>query len=157
MRGINKVILVGTLGQDPDIRMTPSGTQVVNVSIATSDNWNDGSGNSQERTEWHRVVFFGKLAEVAAQYLKKGSKVYVEGRLQTNKWQDKDGNNRSTTEIVVSGFNGVMQMLDSKNSGQSSGDNYNQNYNQNQPMQQPKTQAPNFNNVDEIDDDDIPF
>ena len=107
-RGVNKVILIGNLGKDPESRSTQAGKQVVNVTIATSDNWRDkASGEMQERTEWHRVVFFGKLAEIAAQYLRKGSQVYVEGRLQTRKWQDKNGQDRYTTEIIAE----TMQML----------------------------------------------
>lgn len=110
-RGINKVILVGNLGQDPEVRYMPSGGAVTNVSIATSDSWKDkNTGEPQERTEWHRVVFFNRLGEVAGQYLRKGSKVYVEGRLQTRKWQDQNGQDRYTTEIVASD----MQMLDSR-------------------------------------------
>ena len=110
-RGVNKVILVGNLGQDPETRYLPSGGAVTNVTIATSESWKDNnSGQMQERTEWHRVVFFNKLAEIAGEYLKKGSKIYIEGALRTRKWQDKDGNDRYTTEIVA----GEMQMLDSK-------------------------------------------
>ena len=100
-RGINKVILIGNLGQDPEVRFTPSGTAVANLNLATSDTWNDRqTGQRQERTEWHRVVLFNKLAEVAQQYVKKGSKVYIEGRLQTRKWQDQNGQDRYSTEIV---------------------------------------------------------
>ena len=107
-RGINKVILVGNLGKDPEIRYSASGAAIANITIATSDNWKDKqTGEKQERTEWHRVVFFNRLAEVVGEYLKKGSQVYVEGRLQTRKWQDKDGQDRYTTEIVAS----EMQML----------------------------------------------
>ena len=107
-RGINKVILVGNLGADPETRYMPSGSAVTNVRIATTDSWKDRqSGEQQERTEWHRVVFFGRLAEIAAEYLRKGSQVYVEGRLQTRKWQGNDGQDRFTTEIVAND----MQML----------------------------------------------
>jgi single-strand DNA-binding protein len=110
-RGVNKVILVGNLGRDPEVRYSPSGQAVANVTIATSESWKDkNSGEKQERTEWHRIVFFGRLAEIAGEYLKKGAQVYVEGRLQTRKWQDKDGNDRYTTEIVASD----MQMLGSR-------------------------------------------
>lgn len=117
MRGVNNVILVGHLGRDPESKSTPSGSSVANISVATSEAWRDKtSGELQERTEWHRVVFFGKLAEVVVQYLRKGSKVYVEGRLQTRKWQDQNGQDRYTTEIVA----GAMQMLDSKGQGQQS-------------------------------------
>jgi single-strand DNA-binding protein len=114
---INKVILIGNLGADPEPRYMPSGNAVVNVSVATSESWKDrNTGEAQERTEWHRVVFFGKIAEVVGQYLKKGSKVYVEGRLQTRKWQGQDGQDRYTTEVVVD-QRGVMQMLDSRSGG----------------------------------------
>lgn len=110
-RGVNKVILVGNLGQDPDTRYLPSGGAVTNITIATSESWKDKNGGQmQERTEWHRVVFFNKLAEIAGEYLKKGAKVYVEGALRTRKWQDQNGNDRYTTEIVAS----EMQMLDSR-------------------------------------------
>ena len=121
-RGINKVILVGNVGQDPEVRYLPNGGAVANVSIATSESWMDkNSGQRQDRTEWHRVVFFGKLADVVSQYVKKGSKLYVEGKLQTRKWQDQSGQDRYTTEIVVDGFNGVMQMLDSRDGGMGGG------------------------------------
>ena len=107
-RGINKVILVGNLGQDPETRAMPSGKAVTNVRIATTDSWRDKqSGEQKEQTEWHNVVFFDRLAEIAAEYLRKGSQVYVEGRLRTRKWQDKSGNDRYTTEIVAN----EMQML----------------------------------------------
>mgnify|MGYP001452006217 CR=1 FL=1 len=110
-RGINKVILIGNLGQDPEVRFTPSGTAVANLNLATSDTWMDRqSGQRQERTEWHRVVLFNKTAEIAQQYLKKGSKVYIEGRLQTRKWQDQNGQDRYSTEIVAND----IQMLDSR-------------------------------------------
>ena len=113
-RGINKVILVGNLGQDPETRYMPSGSPVTNINVATSDQWKDKqTGQPQERTEWHRVVFFNKLAEIAGQYLKKGSKVYIEGSLRTRKWQGQDGQDRYTTEIVAN----EMQMLDSRGGG----------------------------------------
>lgn len=109
-RGVNKVILIGNLGNDPDIRYTASGAAVANVSLATAETWRDKeSGEQQERTEWHRVVFFGRLAEIVGEYLKKGSQIYVEGRIQTRKWQDKEGNDRYTTEVVAND----MQMLGS--------------------------------------------
>jgi len=114
-RGVNKVILVGNVGGDPETRYLPNGNAVTNISIATSDSWNDKqTGQRQERTEWHRVVFFGKLAEIAGEYLRKGSQVYVEGRLQTRKWQGQDGQDRYTTEIVVD-IGGQMQMLGGRN------------------------------------------
>jgi single-strand DNA-binding protein len=107
-RGINKVILVGNLGQDPESRHMPSGGAVTNISIATSEQWKDKkSGAQQERTEWHKIAFFGRLAEIAAEYLRKGSQVYVEGKLRTRKWQDRDGNDRWTTEVIAD----EMQML----------------------------------------------
>ena len=119
-RGVNKVILIGNLGQDPEVRYMPNGNAVANVTLATSESWKDkSSGETQERTEWHRVVFFRRLAEIAGEYLKKGSKVYVEGRLQTRKWQDQNGQDRYTTEIVAD----QMQMLDSRGGGSASFDN----------------------------------
>lgn len=119
-RGVNKVILIGNLGNEPDVRYTQAGEAMATISIATSESWRDkNTGETQERTEWHRVVFFGKLAEIVKQYLHKGSKVYVEGQLRTRKWQDKDGQDRYTTEIFV-GMNGTMQMLDSRPGGGSS-------------------------------------
>jgi len=119
-KGVNKVILVGNLGKDPETRFLPSGGAVANITIATSESWKDkNTGQQQERTEWHRVVFFNRLAEIAAEYLKKGSKVYIEGSLRTNKWQNQAGEDRYTTEIVAT----EMQMLDSRgsNDGQSQG------------------------------------
>jgi len=110
MASVNKVILVGNLGRDPETRYMPEGGAITNISIATTDKWKDKNGEMQEKTEWHRVAFFGKLAEIAGEYLKKGSQVYVEGRLQTRKWQDKDGQDKYTTEIVAN----VMQMLGSR-------------------------------------------
>nr|WP_310615671.1 single-stranded DNA-binding protein [Pantoea cypripedii] len=113
-RGINKVILVGYLGQDPEIRYTPNGNAVANLSLATSESWRDKqSGEQKETTEWHRVVIFGKLAEVAGEYLRKGSQVYIEGQLRTRKWQDQQGQDRYSTEVVVS-VNGTMQILGSR-------------------------------------------
>ena len=107
-RGVNKVILVGNLGADPETRAMPSGMTVANIRIATSESWKDkASGEQQERTEWHHVALFGRLGEIAGEYLRKGSQVYIEGRLRTRKWQDKEGNDRYTTEIVAS----EMQML----------------------------------------------
>ncbi len=110
-RGINKVILVGNCGQDPEVKYMPSGGAVTNITVATSESWKDkNTGQQQERTEWHRIVFFNKLAEIAGEYLRKGSKVYVEGSLRTRKWQDQSGQDKYTTEIAGS----EMQMLDSK-------------------------------------------
>ncbi|CAJ1883678.1 single-stranded DNA-binding protein [Aeromonas salmonicida] len=117
-RGINKVILIGNLGQDPEVRYMPSGGAVTNITLATSETWRDKqTGEQKERTEWHRVVFMGKLAEVAGEYLKKGSQVYVEGKLQTRKWQDQGGQERYTTEVLVDSFSGVMQMLGGRPQG----------------------------------------
>jgi single-strand DNA-binding protein len=110
MASVNKVILIGNLGRDPETRYMPDGGAITNISIATTENWKDKNGDKQEKTEWHRVAFFGKLAEIAGEYLKKGSQVYVEGRLQTRKWQDKDGQDKYTTEIVAN----AMQMLGSR-------------------------------------------
>ena len=113
-RGVNKAIILGTLGQDPDVRYTANGAAVANVSVATNETWRDkATGENQERTEWHRVVLFGKLAEIAQQYLKKGSQVYFEGRIQTRKWQDQSGQDRYSTEIVAN----EMQMLGGRSQG----------------------------------------
>ncbi|RJX70673.1 single-stranded DNA-binding protein [Vibrio sinensis] len=117
-RGVNKVILLGNLGADPEVRYMPSGGAVANITVATSETWRDKStGEQREKTEWHRVALFGKLAEVAGEYLRKGSQVYIEGQLQTRKWQNQQGQDQYTTEIVVQGFNGVMQMLGSRQGG----------------------------------------
>ena len=107
MASVNKVILVGNLGRDPETRYLPDGGAITNISIATTDVWKDKAGDKQEKTEWHRIAFFGRLAEIAGEYLKKGSQVYVEGRLQTRKWQDKEGQDKYTTEIIAD----RMQML----------------------------------------------
>lgn len=121
MAGINKVILVGNLGAKPEVKYASNGNAISNLSVATSESWTDKStGQKQERTEWHRVSLFGKIAEIAGQYLDKGSKVYVEGKLQTRKWQDQNGQDRYTTEVVVSGFNGTLQMLDRRDDSSSS-------------------------------------
>ena len=113
MASVNKVILIGNLGADPETRYLPSGDAVANIRIATSEKWKDKSGEQQEHTEWHRIAFFGKLAEIAGEYLKKGSQVYVEGRLQTRKWQDKEGQDKYSTEIVAD----RMQMLGGRGGG----------------------------------------
>ena len=118
MAGVNKVIILGNLGKDPEVRFMPNGGGVANLTIATSETWKDKqTGEAKEKTEWHRVAMFGKLAEIAGEYLKKGSKVYIEGALQTRKWQNQQGQDQYTTEIVVQGFNGTMQMLDGKQQG----------------------------------------
>jgi len=161
-RGVNKVIIVGNCGQDPETRFMPSGGAVTNLSIATSESWKDKtSGEPQERTEWHRVVFFNRLAEIAGEYVKKGSKLYVEGSLRTRKWQGQDGQDRYTTEIVAS----EIQMLDSRggqggydapqgssgqNSAPKSSDQAPQQAPQQTSQQAPQQQAGPF-------DDDIPF
>ncbi len=114
---LNKVILVGNLGRDPEVRSMQSGDKVANLNIATSERWRDRDGNQQEKTEWHRVVIFGKVADVAERFLRKGSKVLIEGKLQTRKWQDQSGQDKYTTEVVVSGFGGNMTMLDGREGG----------------------------------------
>lgn len=161
-RGVNKVILVGNLGADPETRYMPSGGAVTNINVATSDAWKDKqTGQPQERTEWHRVVFFNRLAEIAGEYLKKGSKVYVEGSLRTRKWQGQDGQDRYTTEIVAN----EMQMLDSRSGGQQSGGSYQQDEHSQgggpAQQQQPaasgrETSAPPPGDFGDFDDD-IPF
>ena len=153
-RGINKVILVGNLGNDPEVRYMPNGNAVANISLATSDSWKDKtSGEQQEKTEWHRVVFFNRLAEIVEQYVKKGSKLYVEGRLQTRSWEQ-EGVKRYSTEIVAS----EMQMLDGRAGPQETNDNaFGQSQRPPEPSQsegQSKAAQPaNFDNFD----DDIPF
>lgn len=145
-RGVNKVILVGNLGQDPEIKAMPSGGSVANISIATSEHWTDKqTGQKQERTEWHRVVFFNRLADVVAQYLRKGSKVYIEGSIRTRKWQDQGGQDRYTTEIVASN----MQMLDSAGGQQQQQAQHGQ--------QTPQQQAPQTPAGSLDFDDDVPF
>tara|TARA_B110000444_G_C18740502_1_gene547770 strand:- start:399 stop:905 length:507 start_codon:yes stop_codon:yes gene_type:complete len=166
-RGINKVILVGNLGNDPETRYMPSGGAVTNITIATSETWKDKqTGQPQERTEWHRIVFFNRLAEIAGEYLKKGSKVYVEGALRTRKWQDQSGQDKYTTEIVCS----EMQMLDSRGGGQQQGSGgekqqgsggYDQSYSQQSASKasqapKPAAPAPAPGGFDDFDDD-IPF
>ena len=136
-RGVNKVILIGNLGQDPETRYTPNGNAVVNLNLATDESYKDRqTGQMVPKTEWHRIVMFGKIAEVAGQYLRKGSKVYIEGKLQTRKWQGQDGQDRYTTEVVVD-INGQMQMLDSRGAGESG------NMNQGAPAGRPQQAAPN--------------
>ncbi|MEM6987287.1 MAG: single-stranded DNA-binding protein [Pseudomonadota bacterium] len=154
-RGINKVILVGNLGADPEVRYMPSGGAVCNVSLATADSWTDKqSGQRQERTEWHRVVFFNRLAEIAGEYLRKGSQVYVEGRLQTRKWE-KDGIERYSTEIVAN----EMQMLGGRGGDAPGGGYAPPPQGQARPPQQNRESAPqSAQPVPEVDfDDDIPF
>ena len=161
-RGINKVILVGNLGQDPDVKYMPNGNCVTNITLATSNTWKDKTtGQPQERTEWHRVVIFNKLGEIAGEYLRKGSKVYIEGSLRTRKWQDKDGQDRYTTEIVASD----MQMLDSQGSNDGGraaaqaaayGQTGDQSNNGQTPVKENRNQqAATPDNLDF--DDDVPF
>jgi len=180
-RGVNKVILVGNLGQDPEVRYMPNGNAVANITVATSESWKDQQGQMQERTEWHRVVLFRRLAEIAGEYLRKGSKVYLEGKLQTRKWQDQGGQDRYTTEIVAN----EMQMLDSRGAGQGQGQPMGQSAQPQQggwnqqpapqqgygqpaaasqqsapkpaPQQQPPQQQPSYNEPPLDFDDDIPF
>ncbi len=158
-RGVNKVILVGNLGQDPETRYLPSGGAVTNISIATSEAWKDKqTGEPQERTEWHRVALFNRLAEIAGEYLRKGSKVYIEGSLRTRKWQDQNGQDRYTTEIIAN----ELQMLDSRGQGDSNFSppprNNNQNVGQNNSNYGNANQnaAPQEAAMDSFDDD-IPF
>ena len=185
-RGVNKVILVGNLGNDPEVRYMPQGGAVANLSVATSESWKDkNTGEMKEQTEWHRVVIYQRLAEIAGEYLRKGSKVYLEGKLKTRKWTDKDNIERYTTEIVAS----EMQMLDGRNEGQGMGGGYQgqqqapaqsrapqqsnfqqqapaggyqqnpqNNYQQSQPAQRPQNQQQRPPMEPPIDfDDDIPF
>ncbi|QXO17121.1 MULTISPECIES: single-stranded DNA-binding protein [Vibrio] len=178
-RGVNKVILVGNLGGDPEVRYMPSGGAVANITVATSETWRDkATGEQREKTEWHRVALFGKLAEVAGEYLRKGSQVYIEGQLQTRKWQDQSGQDRYTTEIVVQGYNGIMQMLGGRQQGgmPQQGGGMNQSSQQQggwgqpqqpamqqrqpqQPQQQqaPQQSQPQYNEPPMDFDDDIPF
>ncbi|ROZ80197.1 single-stranded DNA-binding protein [Pseudomonas neustonica] len=161
-RGVNKVILIGNVGGDPEVRYMPNGNAVANVTLATSDSWKDKqTGQQQERTEWHRVVFFGRIAEVVGEYARKGSKLYIEGRLQTREWE-KDGVKRYTTEVVVD-IGGQMQLLDGRPSGgeQNAAPRQQQPSRpapQQQPAAQPQQQAPQQPAPDyDSFDDDIPF
>ena len=149
MASVNKVILIGNLGRDPEIRYMPSGDPMANISLATTENWKDKNGEKQEKTEWHRVVMFGKVAEIAGEYLKKGSQAYFEGRVQTRKWTDKEGQDRYTTEIVAD----RMQMLGSRSGGST------------RPMPEDESAAPAGKPVAAVQqgggfddmEDDIPF
>jgi len=143
MAGVNKVIILGNLGKDPEVKFLPNGGGVANLTVATSEKWKDKqTGEDKEKTEWHRVVMFGKLAEIAGEYLKKGSKVYIEGALQTRKWTNKEGQDQYTTEIVVQGFNGTMQMLDGRPQGQQQAAPQQQGgYSQQAPQQQATQQG----------------
>lgn len=159
-RGVNKVTLIGNLGSDPEVRATSNGSRVATISVATTDSWTDkASGQRQERTEWHRVVFFSRLAEIVEQYLSKGSQVYIEGRLQTRKWQDQNGQDRYTTEIVAND----MQMLGGRGGGgdQMSGGNFRQTAPMDAPSQAPapaqKSPVAAASGPEINFDDDIPF
>jgi single-strand DNA-binding protein len=149
MASVNKVILMGNLGRDPEVRYMPNGDAVCNFSIATTDSWKDKAGAKQERTEWHNIVMYRKLAEIAGEYLKKGSSVYIEGRLQTRKWQTKEGNDRYTTEIVSD----QMQMLGKKPDGETPS------HQSNEPAYDKEAYKPENNKSNNFDDfeDDIPF
>ena len=149
MASVNKVILIGGLGKDPELRFMPNGEAVCNFSIATSENWKDKDGNKQERTEWHNIVMYRKLAEIAGEYLKKGSPVYIEGRLQTRKWQTKEGQDRYTTEIIGDS----MQMLGSKTQNNDAGDSNTQAKQNNAP----KAQETQNNDAFDGMEDDVPF
>ena len=159
---LNKVMLIGNLGADPDIRSMQNGGRVCNLSIATSETWKDkNTGERREKTEWHRVTIFNEgLVSVCENYLRKGSKVFIEGSLETRKWQDQNGQDRYSTEIVLKAFNGTLTMLDGRNDNQSSGGGYNNNNNQYQSqqasgggMQAQQASAP----VHDDFEDDIPF
>ncbi len=140
-RGVNKVILIGNLGSDPELRQTPSGTSVATFTLATNETWNDKEGQKQERTEWHRIVAWGRLAEICGQYLHKGRQVYIEGRLTTRSWEDKQGAQRKTTEVVAQN----MQMLGSRGSDQGGGSGG-------------QEETPDFEaDTVKIEDDDLPF
>lgn len=160
MASVNKVILVGNLGRDPEVRYMPNGEAVCNFSIATTDSWKDKNGQKQERTEWHNIVMYRKLAEIAGEYLKKGRPVYVEGRLQTRKWQTKEGQDRYTTEIIAD----QMQMLGGRDSGSSNPSYDDMNQDQDTGAAPARQQAPAAqaakpaaaSSFDEFDDD-IPF
>lgn len=165
-RGVNKVIIVGTLGNDPEVKYSASGSAIANLSVATSEQWKDKkTGEKKEQTEWHRVVVFGKLAEVAGEYLRKGSQVYIEGQMRTRKWTDSNGVDKYTTEIVIPQIGGVMQMLGGKrdDSGQQprqqSGQQPKGGWGVNPQQQpQPKQQSPQGGNEPPIHfDGDIPF
>ena len=152
MASVNKVILVGNLGRDPETRYTTGGDAVTNIRVATTDTWKDKNGEKQERTEWHTVVFFGRQAEIAGEYLKKGRQVYIEGRLQTRKWQDKEGQDRYTTEIVAD----RMQMLGNREGSGAPAPEMAERNAAAEPRATAKAGAAPKKNVDDLDDD-IPF
>ncbi|MDV1094936.1 single-stranded DNA-binding protein (plasmid) [Raoultella ornithinolytica] len=158
-RGVNKVILVGNLGNDPEVRYMPSGAAVASMTLATSESWRDKkSGEMKEQTEWHRVVLFGKLAEVAGEYLKKGSQVYIEGQLRTRKWADQSGQEKYTTEVVVN-VGGTMQMLGGRQGGGNSGqhEGWGGQPAGGQPPRGGARQQPSNDPPMDFEDDDIPF
>ena len=153
-RGVNKVILIGNLGADPEVRYMPSGGAITNIRMATSESWKDrSSGETQERTEWHRIVFFNKLAEITAEYLRKGSQVYIEGSIRTRKWQGQDGQDRYTTEIVAS----EMQMLGGRQQGGSANFEEPPAQKQHNPSPSPAPESPQPAGSGVDFDDDIPF
>ena len=158
--GVNKVILIGNLGQDPEIRYMPNGKAVANLSIATSESWNDQQGQKQEKTEWHRITAYDKLADIIGEYVKKGSKIYVEGKLQTRKWQDQQGQDKYTTEVIIN----QMQMLDGKRDGGNGGSQQAQPARPQSAPQRPPQQSvpqhpaqPQYNEPPIDFDQDIPF
>lgn len=161
-KGVNKVILIGHLGQDPEIHYMPSGGAVANLTLATSESWRDKqTGEMKEKTEWHRVVIFGKLAEIAGEYLRKGSQVYIEGSLQTRKWQDQSGQDRYTTEVVVN-IGGTMQMLGGNCGNQAGSQKTQQNQGWGQPQQPQAPKQASSNQTPQSEppqdwDDPIPF
>ncbi len=155
---VNKVILIGNLGADPEIRQTQDGRPIANLRVATSESWRDkNSGERRERTEWHRVVIFNEgLCRIAEQYLRKGSKVYLEGQLQTRKWEDQSGQERYTTEVVLQGFNSNLTMLDSRNSGEGAGVGGGDNFGRSGPMDQGGGSSSGQSFSRDLDDD-VPF
>lgn len=160
---LNKVMIIGNLGRDPEVRHTQDGKPIANLNIATTESWKDkNSGEKQEKTEWHRVVIFGPVADVAQKWLKKGSSVYIEGKMQTRKWTDAQGQEKYTTEVVVDGFNGQMTMLGGRNDNAGGGYSQDNSYNQ-EPVQQsapkpaPAMQPAPVTNADAPFDDEIPF
>lgn len=152
MASVNKAILIGHAGKDPLVRYSPDGSAIANLALATTETWKDREGDKQEKTEWHRVSFFGKLAEIVGEYVKKGSQLYVEGRIQTRKWQDKDGKDCYTTEIVAD----KMQMLGSRQ-GQADGESAHTGGRQDHSSQQQQRQQPKGGYEDKFDTSDIPF
>jgi len=158
MASVNKVILLGNLGADPESRTTNDGRLIVNLRIATSESWKDrNTGERRERTEWHRVVIFNEgLSKIAEKYLHKGSKVYIEGQLQTRKWQDQSGQDRYSTEVVLQNFNGHLVLLDSRSSGSDDDHGYDREYSGGSRAEKPASKAPARSIAEDLDDD-IPF